>query len=212
MDETIRLISTEGTLVVGSREVAKNFNKEHYNLVRDIENLIKKQPLKLEGLSYFIKTTFEHKGNEYKEYLLTRDGLSLLVMGFSGAKALDWKIKYIDAFNKLEKMNLEKQPLKLEGSNKELLLQANRTIKELEESLVISYEEANEIKNLARQRVLILLKNSEVTKTKLYGSLWREYRKEFNITSYHNTLKKDLENAKKFIESWSCGKGDSNEF
>lgn len=38
-----------------------------------------------------IESEFEHKGNEYTEYLLTRDGFSLLVMGFTGSKALQWK-------------------------------------------------------------------------------------------------------------------------
>jgi phage regulator Rha-like protein len=37
-----------------------------------------------------------------KEYLLTRDGFSLVVMGFTGQKALQWKLKYIEAFNKME--------------------------------------------------------------------------------------------------------------
>lgn len=50
-----------------------------------------------------IESKFEHRGNEYTEYLLTRDGFSLLVMGFTGVKALEWKLKYIQAFNRLEK-------------------------------------------------------------------------------------------------------------
>ena len=49
-----------------------------------------------------IETTYEHRGNIYREYLLTRDGFSLLVMGFTGSKALEWKLKYIQAFNKME--------------------------------------------------------------------------------------------------------------
>ena len=38
-----------------------------------------------------------------KEYQVTRDGFILTVMGFTGSKALDWKMKYIEAFNKMEK-------------------------------------------------------------------------------------------------------------
>ncbi len=36
-------------------------------------------------------------------YLMNRDGFSLLVMGFTGAKALEWKLKYIEAFNAMER-------------------------------------------------------------------------------------------------------------
>lgn len=41
-------------------------------------------------------------GRDQKVYLMTRDGFSLLVMGFTGKSALEWKLKYIDAFNKME--------------------------------------------------------------------------------------------------------------
>ena len=40
---------------------------------------------------------------------MTRDGFSLLVMGFTGQKALQWKLKYIEAFNKMEAFIKEKQ-------------------------------------------------------------------------------------------------------
>ena len=99
----LTVINKNGQLVVSSRQIARDFEKENFNIVRDIENLLKTEPLKIEGLKYFIPSTFIHKGNEYKEYLLTRNGFSLLVMGFNGAKALRWKIKYIKAFNKMEK-------------------------------------------------------------------------------------------------------------
>ena len=51
----------------------------------------------------FIETTYvSSRGREENEYLMDRDGFSLLVMGFTGRKALEWKLKYIDAFNKME--------------------------------------------------------------------------------------------------------------
>lgn len=33
---------------------------------------------------------------------MNRDGFSLLCMGFTGKEALEWKLKYIEAFNKME--------------------------------------------------------------------------------------------------------------
>ena len=49
----------------------------------------------------FFKTTYTHpqNGQTYPLYLMNRDGFSLLVMGFTGKSALEWKIKYINAFN-----------------------------------------------------------------------------------------------------------------
>ena len=52
---------------------------------------------------YFIPSEYVgENGRKYKEYLITRDGFSLLAMGFSGEKALKWKLKYIEAFNAME--------------------------------------------------------------------------------------------------------------
>ena len=90
----------DGKLVVSSRQVAKDFGKEHKNVVRAIENLTAQNSA---VKNIMIKSTFNHRGNEYKEYLLTRDGFSLLVMGFTGSEALEWKLKYIEAFNAMER-------------------------------------------------------------------------------------------------------------
>ena len=89
----------DGELVVTSRQVAEDFGKEHKNVVRAIENLTAQNSA---VKNIMIESKFEHRGNEYTEYLLTRDGFSLLVMGFTGSKALEWKLKYIEAFNQME--------------------------------------------------------------------------------------------------------------
>ena len=71
--------------------------------LRDVENIVKEGCSNL-SRPLFIESKYQHPQNKqyYKEYLLTRDGFSLLVMGFTGAKALQWKLKYIEAFNKME--------------------------------------------------------------------------------------------------------------
>lgn len=52
---------------------------------------------------YFIRNEYvDSSGKANKEYLMTRDGFSLIVMGFTGDKAFEWKLKYIEAFNKME--------------------------------------------------------------------------------------------------------------
>lgn len=51
------------------------------------------------GLSSYLND----QGKEQPAYSMTRDGFTLLAMGFTGHKALQWKIKYIEAFNAMEK-------------------------------------------------------------------------------------------------------------
>lgn len=101
MKELINITNKDGDLIVNSREVANNFNKRHDNVMRDIDNLISNSS-KLRN-EYFIPNQYKNAKNQsYPEYLLTRDGFSLLAMGFTGTEALEWKIKYIEAFNKME--------------------------------------------------------------------------------------------------------------
>ncbi|WP_312280799.1 Rha family transcriptional regulator [Oscillibacter sp.] len=96
--------------VVSSRTVADQFGKRHNDVVAAIENKIGNLTTeKFVVKNYFIRTAFEHNGNHYKEYLLTRDGFSFIVMGFTGREADLWKLKYIQAFNQMESFIRERQ-------------------------------------------------------------------------------------------------------
>lgn len=97
-----------GQAVVSSRQVAESFEKMHKHVLETIERLkAKKSAL----TSMFFETTYTAgTGKAYKEYLMNRDGFSLLVMGFTGAKALEWKIKYIQAFNEMEQQLASQKP------------------------------------------------------------------------------------------------------
>lgn len=88
-------------VVVSSRQIAEHFEKEHKNVVRDIE-VLKKDLLKIE-LIFFETDYTDTYGRTQKQYLMTRDGFTFLAMRFTGSKALQWQIKYIAAFNKMEK-------------------------------------------------------------------------------------------------------------
>lgn len=99
-------------IVTDSRSVAKNFGKEHAKVIRSIEGIISETP-KMASQKMFYEDTYKTEGNNksYKMYLMNRDGFSLLVMGFTGAKALEWKLKYIQAFNEMEKELANKNTL-----------------------------------------------------------------------------------------------------
>lgn len=99
--------SYNGVLVADSLEVADRFGKRHADVLRTIDGLITEVATQncvtnAEPESYFIPSEYQNRGKNYKKYLLTRDGFSLLVMGFTGPAALHWKLLYIEAFNKME--------------------------------------------------------------------------------------------------------------
>ena len=113
MNELVHLEHDEA--VCSSLEVAEKFGKRHDKLISEIErmysDLIGKGCVQNGGDPLFVKSSYIHPQNkqEYPMYLMNRDGFSLLVMGFTGKKALDWKLKYINAFNQMENYIREKQ-------------------------------------------------------------------------------------------------------
>ncbi len=102
MKDLINIENQDGSLVVNSREVAENFEKRHDHVLDAVRNITTENS----GLigKYFIESSYKAgTGKSYTEYLLTRDGFTLLAMGFTGKKALEWKLRYIEAFNQMEK-------------------------------------------------------------------------------------------------------------
>ena len=97
-------------IVTDSRSVAEHFGKRHNDVTEVIRKLLatEKSVTKM-----FHESKFEYRGQEFPMYLMNRDGFSLLVMGFTGAKALEWKLKYIEAFNAMETQLIKKNTLVL---------------------------------------------------------------------------------------------------
>ena len=106
------VFGTGGEVFADSRDVAQFFEKRHDNVLRDIDNLIRKAP-DLLGCEFtpakYGETNFEDceinglaPFEGYRCFHMTRDGLTLLAMGFSGPKAIKFKVKYIEAFNAME--------------------------------------------------------------------------------------------------------------
>ena len=79
--------------------------------IRNIEGNLSTTEKSLLFISHEYKAS---NGKTNPEYLLTRDGFSLVVFGFNGAEALQWKLKYIEAFNKMEEAIRNKQHLPTE--------------------------------------------------------------------------------------------------
>ena len=108
----IEIAKHEGSIVVRSTEIADHFGKRHDHVLRDIDRLIREAEVHSPsvGSELFFETTFKNDRNrKYREFLMSRDGFALLAMGFLGTKALQWKLKYIDAFNQMEKAATDKK-------------------------------------------------------------------------------------------------------
>ena len=116
--------------VVSSLQVAESFGKQHKHVLRDIQQYISNGS-KIGPVNMFYQTTYLDGHNQERPmYLMNRDGFSLLVMGFTGSDALEWKLKYIQAFNTMEqKLNSPEYVMK------RALTMADEKIKALEQRI-----------------------------------------------------------------------------
>ena len=82
--------------------MAAYFDKRHDNVLRDIVNLLKIEEIKTFASNHFAMSEYrDAKGRTYPAYFMTKDGFTLLAMGFTGPKALEFKLAYIAAFGRL---------------------------------------------------------------------------------------------------------------
>lgn len=100
------LIMHNQQAVTSSTNVSETFSKRHDHVMRDIQNLAEDVPNF--GEMFFKTSEPDSYGRERWIYLMNRDGFTLLAMGFTGSKALHFKLEYINAFNQMEKQMLQK--------------------------------------------------------------------------------------------------------
>lgn len=109
--------SAQGKIVTSSQAVAYYFEKDHGKVLRSIRSLLSFQEtsesMTKNGYTpkwfYEYQYTNEQNHQTYPAFLMTRDGFTLLAMGFTGKKALEWKIRYIQAFNEMERKLKEQE-------------------------------------------------------------------------------------------------------
>ena len=93
------VIVNDNQIVVSSKDIAEHFGKQHKHVLEIIREILVAEN---SATKFYHETTHQNRGKDYKAYLMNRDGFSLLAMGFTGKKALQWKLKYIEAFNEME--------------------------------------------------------------------------------------------------------------
>lgn len=139
-------------VVVSSRQVAEKFGKEHKHVLESIRQILVAEN---SATKFYQETTHEYRGQKFPEYLMNRDGFSLLVMGFTGKEALHWKMKYIAAFNEME-AQLNSRPVS--------------AIKEKEVEAKLNNSQAR-LNNSRARMAAIILKCAEKTKSETYKEI-----------------------------------------
>lgn len=205
------VFSNNGQIMTNSLLVAEKFQKNHRDVLSAIDELVKgsaefsatpTETNKSSLLQMFEETTYIHPQNkqEYRMYLMNRDGFSLLVMGFTGQKALQFKLDFINAFNhyeqvaknpvaNLSKIDLAQMVIESEREKERLQLQNQLQEQELQKQApkVAYYEEvlqsqstynANQIaKELGMSALTLNKKLKEMGVQYKQGGCWLLYHK-----------------------------------
>ena len=98
----VKLENRDGEVWASSQDVAEKFDKNHKDVLRSIRGL-ETELSTAQFCALFKEGNYiASNGKKNKMFLMTRDGFSLLAMGFTGKEAIRWKVKYIEAFNAME--------------------------------------------------------------------------------------------------------------
>jgi Rha family phage regulatory protein len=108
---TPQIDQRHGELLTTSLNVAAVFGKEHKSVLRAIENLLSDlgESEDFSRLNFALSEYKDSTGRKLPMFLITESGFTLLAMGFTGKKALEFKMTYIQAFNHMKKTLLNQQ-------------------------------------------------------------------------------------------------------
>lgn len=215
MNELITIRKEQATTT--SLEVAEVFEKRHDHVLRDIENLKKDVP----NFGEMFEETYEPDiyGRSRRVIYMNRDGFTLLAMGFTGNKALQFKLQYIEAFNRMEQLIKEQalpqtpeEKLKLTMEAATHLDQRLSTVEDeitdMKENAEIDSTQRYQLLQERNHRVMSIVggKNSnyylEHKANKVYAKMFADLKKVFKVPRYNALPKKDFERASKFIQNW----------
>lgn len=106
--ELIKIENINGELFTSSRNVSYVFGKDHHNVLKAIDNL--QIPNDFREVNFNAAVFIDDNGEKRRKFLITENGISILVMGFTGKRAMEFKLKYIAEFNRM-KNELNKFPV-----------------------------------------------------------------------------------------------------
>ncbi|MCQ6334221.1 Rha family transcriptional regulator [Bacillus cereus] len=210
-------------LTLSSLEVAKMVGKEHKELLRDIRTYIsyldgEEMSAKLRPTNYFIESSYKDSLNRKKLcYNITKKGCELIAHKMTGKKGTLFSASYIERFHQMEQHIKKQNEIPTDPFKQIELIAAgttnlnNRVSKlehVIEEQLTIDFGQQRVIEKAKGRRIYFLWEHGHIDKEvhgttrKLFGLLGKNLKDAFDVNSYRDILKKDFDEALKFIEGW----------
>ncbi|WP_080492727.1 Rha family transcriptional regulator [Bacillus cereus] len=220
-------VNNNNEVVTDSLKVSEVFGKQHKNVLRSIYTLMNEMENK--GITFFEPIQYTDNSNRKQvKYNLSKDGLTLLAMGFTGTKALKFKMMYIEEFNRMEqqiKDQQQAQPKTALDQIQQLLLEGTMELKEKVEELetftkegfgdiqkefinkmTIDSQQQRIMQNTVEASVRYCWNNGtnhgRFTKRQLFSKAHRRLKDRYGVSSYKDILSKDFEEAVDYMRNW----------
>ena len=216
MQELVILKNKEA--VTTSLQVAEAFEKKHKHVLEAIESVKRsvENSANVEDVLNFEQMFVEGNepdtyGRSRRVFFMNRDGFSLLAMGFTGSKAISFKLKFIEAFNEMEDVIRKNTvPQTIEDMmiyQLEEMKDVKKDVSMLKDTMRISGQQEFEIKQKGNMKVMEVLGGKEsrayeeISK-KVFSKFWSEFKRTFSIPRYGELPRKRFDDAVSFIEMW----------
>lgn len=169
----------DGQITTTSRQIAEHFGKPHKTVLRAIRNLLQELPEEHQRNFVPMLMAVEVGGGAVRQdpvYRITRDGFTLLAMGFTGKEAMQWKVAYLTAFNKMEQ---------------ELLARTTRSANPAIDYDRISPAQAQDLKELVHAIVDAGIQS--------FPETWARLHKKFRVNSYLELPAAKFQDARDYL-------------
>lgn len=212
------VIMKDQQAVTSSLQVAESFGKEHRAVLKAIDDL--KEGLAQKYADLFWEDTYVHPQNKqpYRIVYMNRDGFTLAALGFNNTqKVLDFKLKYIEAFNQMED-HIKQQPqipdtprglaLLALAANEEAskrLDDIDTRLVDIEENKLITTEDKGTIDRAVQKKVYQICKDQHLgqgAKSMLFQDLGSSIKQLFSVPNRGRIKDKDFQKVLGFIDHW----------
>ena len=203
--------------ITTSLKVAETFEKNHRDVLRAIDNLKKD----VRNFAQMFEETKEPDsyGRPRRVIYMNRDGFTLLAMGFTGDKALQFKLKYIEAFNKMEQMIKEQAlpqtpeeklalTMQVTGRLDKRVTKVENTLHDIQEKAEVDESQRYQLLQARKHRVIEACGGVDSNyyrdkkAKKAFSEFGRDFKKAFDIPRYDCLKAKLFDEAIEFTKNW----------
>lgn len=214
------VIMKDQQAVTTSLQVAEGFGKRHTHVIEAIENKIHSAENSAQYENMFAEGSYQDRsGKSNKMYYMNRDGFTFIAFGFTGAKADEFKLQYIQAFNEMESYIKETQvkipqtPMEalqlMFDAQKEIdskVSKVDERVTDLEENAPLAPGEYSYIGKRVSQRVYEVARNFGTITSKQRGELFKDINQGIKqitgIATRTQLRKNQFETVREFINNW----------